>query len=347
LLIINPATGDSLGGISLAPFADGDGIPEMDRMFRLGSRLFVSLGRLSGFVATDSSMAAVIDLGTDTVIDADAVLAGTQAILLAGTNPVTPFAYDAAGNQLLIGCVGKYGVSDGGVARIGLATLASPGFAITEAALGGDVLDVAWRSATRSFAIVSDAGSNTKAVAWNPTTGQLIGPPLFAPGGFSLADIALDDRDELYVCDNDLTAPGVFVFDAASGSLLAGPLDTGLPPFELAFDQAADPTAVAPADPLRGYPRGGVSLSAAWPQPTRGGARAMLELGTSADVRAEILDVTGRRVRALVDARWGAGWRELAWDGLDAAGARVHAGIYLLDVRAGEMRVARTIVVLP
>jgi hypothetical protein len=341
LLIVNPSTGDSLGAISLAAFADGDGIPEMDRMFRLGNRVFVSLGRLSNFQPTDHSDVAVIDLATDTVVDADPLTPGTQSIVLPATNPVTPFVYDAASNRLLVGCAGHYQTQDGGVARVDPVALASDGFAITESALGGDVLDVVWRSATRAFSIVSDAGFNTKLVAWDPSTGLLVGPPLFAPGGFSLADVALDDRDELYVCDNDVTAPGVFVFNAATGGLLAGPLDTGLPPFEIAFDGAADLAAVAP---LVAH---GVLLSAPWPLPTRTGARATLELGAGAEVRAEVLDVAGRVVRTVASGRFGAGRRDIVWDGRDETGAHVSAGIYLLDVRAGSERVARRIVVMP
>jgi hypothetical protein len=235
--------------------------------------------------------------------------------------------------------VGQYGAADGGVARIDPTTLAADGLAITESTLGGDVLDVVWRSATRAFSIVSDASFNTKLVAWNPSTGMLAGPPLFAPGGFSLADVALDDRDELYVCDNDLTAPGVFVFDAASGALLTGPLDTGLPPFEIAFDSATDPAAVSIDAPHA------IQLSAPWPQPAREGTRATLQLGVAAEVRADVLDVAGRCVRNLAAGRWAAGRRDIAWDGRDAMGIPVAAGIYLLEVRAGSERVGRRIIV--
>ena len=91
LLVVNPATGDSLGAVSLAAFADADGIPEMDRMILVGDRLFVSLERLSNFQPTDTSLVAVVDVVADTVVDADPIAPGTQAIVLPGLNPVTPF----------------------------------------------------------------------------------------------------------------------------------------------------------------------------------------------------------------------------------------------------------------
>src|SRR5207244_5291003 len=93
LLIVNPSTGDSLGAISLAAFADADGIPDMDRMIRVGPRLFVAVQRLANFQSTHTSLVAVIDTRADTLIDADPATPGVQAIVLPGTNPTTTFAY--------------------------------------------------------------------------------------------------------------------------------------------------------------------------------------------------------------------------------------------------------------
>src|SRR5439155_24640240 len=97
----------------------------------------------------------------------------------------------------------------------------------------------------------SDGNFNTSLVAWRTNPGQLVGSPLFAPGGFSLADAALDDAGELYLCDNDMNAPGVFVFSAATGALLAGPLATTLPPVEVAFGASLDPASTPLSRPVR------------------------------------------------------------------------------------------------
>ena len=53
LWIVNPATGVHTGTVSLAAFADADGIPEIDHMITVGPLLFVSLQRVDrahGFV---------------------------------------------------------------------------------------------------------------------------------------------------------------------------------------------------------------------------------------------------------------------------------------------------------
>ena len=340
LLIVNPATGDSLGAISLAAFADADHVPEMDRMIRVGSTLFVELQRLSNFTPTDSSFVVAIDTGADTVLDAVPGVPGIQPIALPGTNPTTTFEFDSTGGRLVVGCTGRYGVNDGGIAWIDPVTLASGGWAIDETALGGDVLDIVWGSATRSFAIVGDAESHTSLVAWNPTTGQPLGT-LFATAGFFLADAALDDRGELYVCDNNFSAPGLYVFSAATGALLAGPLDTGLPPMEIAFDRGAG----AAPDTSSRPSASALVLTPPWPQPAAGTVTARLSLARAARVEVEILDLAGRRIRTIAAAEWPPGARDVAWDARDEAGRRAPAGVYLMRARSGEVSVSQRVVV--
>jgi len=343
LLIVNPQTGAALGTIPLGAFADADGIPEMDQMIRVGSRVFVSVQRLdrnAGFTPADSSLIVVIDSDTDTVVDANPAQAGTQAIRLTGTQPFTGFAFDQTTSRLLIGCVGFFGALDGGIERIDPVYLKSDGFAITEAALGGDVNHFVWGDAGRSWAIVSDASFNTLLVAWSEATGALT-DTVFAPGGFSLADAALNDRGELYVAKNDFVSPGVWVFDAASGSALAGPLDTGLPPFQIVFDENTGSVAsVPPADE-------GLALAPAWPNPASSAVRFTVALERAGALDVRVYDVSGRRVRTLFAGDAAAGPRELIWNLRDQAGARVRAGVYWLSARADGPARSRRVVVLP
>jgi len=345
VLVVNPATGDSIGSIDLSPFADSDGLPEADRMVVVGSRLFVECQRLANFQPTGASVVAVIDTRTDQLIDADPVAPGVQAIALPGTNPTTRFDYDAASGRLVVGCTGAYGAADGGIAWVDPQALTSDGWAITESALGGDVLAVVWGSATRAFAIVSDAGFNTSLVAWNPATGQLLGT-LLAPGGFSLADVALNDRGELYVCDNDFTAPGLYVLSAATGApLTPQPLATTLPPVEVTFDQPSNVVGV-PLPPAAVRGASTIALSAAWPQPATDGARARLVPAAAGDTHAEILDLAGRHVRDLGTFAPAAGARDVRWDLADDAGRRVRAGAYVMRASAGDASCSQRIVVI-
>jgi hypothetical protein len=345
LLIVNPQTGMAMGSIPLGAFADADGIPEMDQMIQVGPRLFVSLQRLdrnAGFTPADSSLVVVIDSQSDAVIDANPVQPGTQAIRLAGTQPFTEFMFDRPTSRLLVGCVGFFGALDGGIERIDPVNLASEGFAITEAVLGGDVNDLVWGGAARSWAIVSDASFNTLLVAWSAASGALT-DTLFAPGGFSLADAALNDRGELYVAMNDFISPelGVWVFDAASGAALAGPLDTGLPPFQIVFDENSGAVASVP------HGGAGLALAPAWPNPAGGEVRFRVTLEADGRLDVDVFDAAGRRIRTLYSGSAAAGTRELRWDLRGADGARVCAGIYWLSARSGEARGTQRVVALP
>jgi hypothetical protein len=234
VLVVDPRSGLQRNTISLAAFADGDGLPEMARMALVGSHLFVACQRLTNFAAVNTSVVVVIDVRTDAIVDVDPGTPGVQAITLTGRNPVTDLVYDDASHSLLVGCAGIYGALDGGIERIDVVTLQDLGVVISEATLGGDIGDIAWNGPNHSYAIVSDASFDASVVAWSATTGAKLGT-VYAPGGFSLPDCAVNDRGELYVCDNRFTAPGVRVFRAGADTLLAGPLDTGLPPSQIAF----------------------------------------------------------------------------------------------------------------
>ena len=120
LWIVNPQTGQHTGTVSLADFADADGIPEMDRLALRNGRLFVSVQRLdrnSFFSPTDSSQVVVIDAATNALVDADPGHAGVQGIILPFQNPGTEIVVDPAG-KLLVGCSGNFGVADGGIVRL-------------------------------------------------------------------------------------------------------------------------------------------------------------------------------------------------------------------------------------
>jgi flagellar hook capping protein FlgD len=353
LVIVNPATGATLGSVSLARFADGDGNPEPARMTMVGSVLVVALQRLTNFLPQDTAEVALVDAAADTVLDADPGRPGVQAIALQARNPATTFEVlpdpdNPAAVDLLIGCVGAYGSTDGGVERIVLpathAPLPSPavsaGLVTTEATLGGDVVDIAVARA-HAYAVVSDASSNTSVVAWDRVSGARLSS-VWATAGFGIADVAVNDRDELWVCDNSFATTGVRVFRAGPDTLLAGPLDAGLPPVGVTFDMTEDvPASVSP--PAR---VGVIALANVAPNPARHAARVRLALGREADLELTIHDVSGRRVRTLAHGRMPAGTVELAWDLTDERARRVAPGVYAVIIRAGADRVARKLLVI-
>ena len=339
LLIVNPQTGATLGSVPLGAFADADGIPEMDHMERVGPWLLVALQRLdrnNGFVPTDSSLVVVVDTRADTVYDVNPAQPGKQGFRLTGKNPVTPFAYDPSSGRLLIGCAGNYGALDGGIEWIDPIGFKSLGYAITEVALGGNISGIAWYTDAHSYAVIYDASFNGLLVSWSAASGSKLATLYSASG---LGDLGLDDRDELYVCDGTFTSPGVRVWHAGTDLPLAGPLDTGLPPSQITFDNVSgDITAVEPAVAT-------LYFAAPRPNPARDAVRFEIGVPRAGEVTLEVFDLAGRRVRVLGSGPRPAGRASVVWDLGDQTGARVLPGVYLVRARLSGAEAVRRVVV--
>ncbi len=92
---------------------------------------------------------------------------------------------------------------------------------------------------------------------------------------------------------------------------------------------------------------GGAALrAAAAPNPTTGATRIHYTLPRGGPVELAIYDVSGRRVRTLVDGVHPAGSYEAAWDGRDDAGLRPAPGVYLYRLTSGRNGTAGRLVLL-
>jgi hypothetical protein len=79
------------------------------------------------------------------------------------------------------------------------------------------------------------------------------------------------------------------------------------------------------------------------PNPARSVTVVAYELQATAAVRVAIHDVTGRRIRTLVQGAQPAGPRRLLWDGRDEAGNPVPSGVYFVQLELGARKVSRKI----
>lgn len=338
LLVCNPVTGAPLDTISLAAFADADHLPEMAHLAMDGTHLLVAiqrLDRLNGYVASGPGLVAVVDTQADTVLDVDPATPGVQAITLSAANPVTDFVAVPGAHELLIGCAGNFGVEDGGIEGIDTSALQSVGLISTEAQLGGDIGDLEWYSGSHGYAIVSDASYNASVVSFDPGSGAKLGT-VYSPGGFNLPDMALDDRGELFVADNGFTTAGVYLFRAGADALIAGPLDTGLPPLGFAFGSGGPAPGGTPV----------ITLDPPVPNPTSVSVALAIHLATASRVEVAVFDLTGRRVATLASGDQAAGDLALNWSLNERDGRRVPAGIYLIRAEAGGKQSSRRVAVL-
>jgi len=88
-----------------------------------------------------------------------------------------------------------------------------------------------------------------------------------------------------------------------------------------------------------------LALGAPAPNPSHAISAARVDLPEAMAVEAWVADIAGRRIAVLAAGEtWPAGTRELRWDGRDASGRAVRAGVYTLHVRAGAWSAVRSIV---
>jgi len=238
LLVVNPVTGDSLGAVDLSGFADADGLPEMSQLALYGNRLFVACQRLdrdNGYVPTDVSIIAVIDVATDQVVDVDENAAGVQGIAMAGKNPAGAVQ---RGGKWLLSTVNTFAdLTDGGIEVIDLANLRSEGIALGEMALGGNLSSLTMVSDSEGYVVVTDANFANAVKRFDLAT-QFVSPSLEGLSGGFVPGLGAFGNG-LYVLDQgsftDPESAGVKVFDVNTDQLVAGPISTGLPPSSIAF----------------------------------------------------------------------------------------------------------------
>jgi hypothetical protein len=222
--------------IDLGPFADADGLPEMDQMALVDTRLFVTLQRLDrrqGFVPTAYSALAVVDTTTDRLLGDPIRLAGRNAF-----GDSSGLVREPGGTRLAISTPGDiYRVGDGGIQWVDTETLAADpaGFFVTEDQLDGNVTDLVLVSATRAYAIVQARDLRNRLVAFDPTTPATSVRVLFSRDAF-LPDIALAPDGHLWIADQSQPQNGLRILDPATDTFVTRrPLDLGLPPFSLGF----------------------------------------------------------------------------------------------------------------
>ena len=86
-----------------------------------------------------------------------------------------------------------------------------------------------------------------------------------------------------------------------------------------------------------------------WPNPVRAGRGVALAfdlVGAAAEVSLEVFDVRGRALAHVGPVRESAGRRVLTWDGRDAAGCAVPAGVYFVRAMLGDREARHRVVVL-
>ncbi len=329
LLHVNVTTGAVLGSVSTADFADADGLPETGWMQTVGSLLYVSCQRLDRgnyYLPVGDSYLLVFDMDSGTWLD---VVPGTpqiDGIALTVANPYTRLVLSPDASTILVGCNGIYGLLDGGVERIDLASRSSLGLEISESALGGDVLDVTWVSEQSRYVIASNTSFQTSVRHYVPGTSNVT--LVAQAGGYYHTRVLFDGDSQVFVTDRTPGAAGIRIYAASTGGeLTTSPLATGLPPLSVALPVASGHTPVPPSVPRS------LTLGAPWPNPCNPAATVEINTEAGALCRVGIYDLAGRQVRSDLVTTDTNGTGRYHFDGLDRAGRALPASTYQIVVR--------------
>lgn len=243
LLRLDLATGAKVDAIDLAPLGAGDGNPAQDTMLIHEGRLYLQLAGEPGFPPQPHAL-AVIDLASETLVDADPVAPGIQGIALVGTGPRFKMQIVPGKDELLVSATGAFH-DDGGLEHVDLDAMHSLGLVVFEQIeAGADLGGFTLQNAQRGWLVFS--------------TDLLLSSHLHA--------FTLEDGMDPFEADVSLDYfVSHLVYDASSDTLF-WPEPDGVKPFDATTGEAlASPT------PLDGLPTdlallspGGVSAAPAW-----------------------------------------------------------------------------------
>ena len=87
-------------------------------------------------------------------------------------------------------------------------------------------------------------------------------------------------------------------------------------------------------------------MQAAYPNPFNPTTQIGYYLANTEYVSIDIYDLTGRKIKSLLNHNLRAGYRSVAWDATNDLGKTVSAGMYIYTIQAGDFRQTRKMVLL-
>ncbi len=221
--------GALVGNVDLTPYArNPDGLPRADQILAQAGLLYVTLEDANrNFTTFETGRVVVIDPARREV---------AAVIDLSGQNPFEALLYAPSTGLIYVGLAGIFpGIRPqaltGGIEVIDPATLRSRGLLVDDDDLGGNVSAIAIVSATRGYAVVSDASFHTRIRQFDTTTGAVLGT-IYETS--DLISSMTDDGDgDLLVAERSGFAPRLLIFDGEDGRALAA-VPLAIPPLSLA-----------------------------------------------------------------------------------------------------------------
>ncbi|MBD3239072.1 MAG: hypothetical protein GF331_00695 [Chitinivibrionales bacterium] len=237
MTIVDLGTGGVTDSISLGAseyIHNGESVPYMSDMIRIGDMVYVAIQRLAVRQGIFGPAPQVADLMGMIVVVSTADDSVVAEIELTKGNPSS---MDTAGGYLYVSSTGSWAdETDGGIEKIDPSTNTNMGVVVGEESFGGSITTLKAVNATQAYVYVgkSDAEFNywTELVEidlGDGAVGDKVEGVDDAFGGIAY------DGHYLYVGDRSTSDPGVVVIDPSDNSTVAGPIDVGaLPPSSIA-----------------------------------------------------------------------------------------------------------------
>jgi len=238
LLFLSLQTGE-IESLSLAQFADADGLPELDHLALVGETLYVTAQRLdrnTGFTSTTPGLLIGVDVASLSVKDLAPEDPTTEALTLPCHDPYTRLLQTEDGS-LLVGCVANFRTpAAGGLVEI-FPTTGTMTLRATIDQLGGYPTALRLSPDKTPWVEVYTPAPDDPYTTLEMTIMPIAAPPfvpLIKRDGFVLGGFDFDSESTLYYALRDLEGPGVYRI-RPDGEEEPPPLQLSLPPVDFAF----------------------------------------------------------------------------------------------------------------
>jgi hypothetical protein len=221
--------GSLLGSIDLVPYArNTDHLPRPDQVLLHDGLLWVTLQDANrSFTDFMTGRLAIIDPARREVLD---------VLDLSGQNPFESLVYSDDTGLIYVGLAGIFPglrpqALTGGIEAIDPATWTSRGLVVDDDDLGGNVSAVAIASATRGYAVVTDASYRNSVKAFDPGTGAVLGSVYETTD--RIAGLVSDGDGWVVLAEASFVSPRLLFLDGSTGQVVAA-LPLRLPPMSVA-----------------------------------------------------------------------------------------------------------------
>ncbi|MCF7832932.1 MAG: T9SS type A sorting domain-containing protein, partial [Candidatus Marinimicrobia bacterium] len=178
----------------------------------------------------------------------------------------------------------------------------------------------------RFVGITNGWSSGTKVVELLGTPGDALCSSL------NIVNAPTDD----YKTNSNGNATGMAVYDVYANALIELITNNGLSSYSLEEIESAPIIPVQDTTSVAGVPAE-FQLHQNYPNPFNPTTTIRFDLPEDVKVNLAIYDISGRKIRTLINANVSAGYNQVVWNGTDLNGNPVSTGMYIYKLQAGDM----------